>query len=96
MDRDGIFSKLPRTTSARKSYSKVGSKKLGLERGRGKKIRYGLGKRKRKEGQVQSSMKKHLRGSRSHVHRGNATIWLNHRMMRAAMKKKIMVLPEPK
>ena len=33
-----------------------------------------------------------LRRSGSQVHRDNATIWPNHRMMRAAMKKMI-VLP---
>ena len=38
-------------------------------------------------------VKKYLRRSSSHVHCGNATIWPNHRMMRAVIKKKMMVLP---
>ena len=43
--------------------------------------------------QVWLPAKKYLRRSSSQVHRGNATIWPNHRTMRAAMKKKKMVLP---
>ena len=37
-------------------------------------------------------MKKYLRKSGSQLHRNNATIWPNHRMMRATRKKKMMVL----
>ena len=39
---------------------------------------------------VRLSIKKYFRRSRNH--RSNATIWSNHRMMRAAIKKKMMVL----
>ena len=52
----------------------------GGERGRGKKIY-----------QVRLSIKKYLRRSSSQVHRGSATVWLNHRMMRAAMKKMVVL-----
>ena len=52
--------------------------------------------RKRKDkvryGKLWLSIKKYLRRSNSQVHGGNVTIWPNDRMMRAAMKK-IMVLP---
>ena len=34
-----------------------------------------------------------LQEESSQAHRGNATIWLNHRMMRAAIKNETMVLP---
>lgn len=37
------------------------------------------------------SMKKYLRRSSSQAHRGNAKIWLNHQMMRAVMKKNMMM-----
>ena len=41
---------------------------------------------------VQLSMKNYLKRSSSNVHCGNATIWLNHQMMGAVVKKKMMVL----
>ena len=37
-------------------------------------------------------MRKYVRKNSNQVHRGNATIWQNHRMMRVAMKN-MMVLP---
>ena len=42
--------------------------------------------RKNKEN-TSRPMKKYLRRSNSQVHRGNAIIWPNHRMMRAVIKK---------
>ena len=42
--------------------------------------------------QVRLSMKKYLRRSSSQAHHGNAKVWPNDRMMRAAMKKNMMVL----
>ena len=47
----------------------------------------------RRRHQVWLSMKKYLRRSCSQVHRGNAKIWPNHSMMKAAMMKKMMALP---
>ena len=37
------------------------------------------------------SMKKYLRRSSSQAHRGYAKIWLTHQMMRAVMKKNMMM-----
>ena len=37
--------------------------------------------------QVKMPMRKFLKRRSSQVHRGNARIWTNHRMMRTAMKK---------
>ena len=47
----------------------------------------------RRHHQVRLSMKKYLKRSSSQVHHGYATIWTNHRTVRAAMKKKVVVLP---
>ena len=51
------------------------------------------GEEERRNHEIRLSMKQYLRRSSSQVQLGNATIWPNHRMMIAAMKKKMMVLP---
>ena len=43
--------------------------------------------------QVQLSTKNYLRRSSSQLRRGDAAIWPKHRMIRGAMKKKMMELP---
>ena len=62
-----------------------------LQKNRAEKVRGKRGRGK-KNYQVMLSMKKYLRRRSSQIHGSNVTIWLNHRITRAAMKKKMMVL----
>ena len=63
-----------------------------LQQNRAKKV-YEKKEQEKRHYQVWLSMKKYLRRSYRQVHHGNARIWPNHRTMRAAMKKKLIVLP---
>ena len=53
----------------------------------------GKEEKERRYHQVRPSIKKLFRRSSSQVHRDNTTVWQNHRMIKAAIKKKMMALP---
>ena len=56
------------------------------------KSRAGGQEKERRYHYVLLSIKKYFWRRSSQGHRGNATIWLNHRVMRAAMQERVMVL----